>query len=84
MREKKKSSREGYGQTRAEKAAWVCLHPRLKQEEKMRLKNTYLLLTALFLVVLHLVQVPSYSLIRSRTEGVVSKKVGCELIWRLK
>jgi hypothetical protein len=40
----------------------------------MRLKNTHLLLTALFLVVLHLVQVPSYSLIRSRIQGIFRDK----------
>lgn len=40
----------------------------------MRLKNTNLLLTALFLVVLHLVQVPSYSLIRSRIQGIFRDK----------
>ncbi|MGD2090407.1 MAG: carboxypeptidase regulatory-like domain-containing protein [Candidatus Aminicenantes bacterium] len=40
----------------------------------MRIKNTYLLLTALFLVVLHMVQVPSYSLILSRIQGVVIDK----------
>jgi phage-related protein len=40
----------------------------------MRLKNTHVLLTALFLVVLHLVQVPSYSLILSRIQGVILDK----------
>ena len=40
----------------------------------MRIKNTPLLSIALFLVVLHLVQVPSYSLIRSRIQGIFRDK----------
>jgi hypothetical protein len=40
----------------------------------MRLGKTYLLLSAIFLLVLHLFQVPSYSLILSRIQGVVIDK----------
>jgi hypothetical protein len=40
----------------------------------MRLGKTYLLLSAIFLLVLHLFQVPSYSLIRSRIQGTFRDK----------
>jgi 5-hydroxyisourate hydrolase-like protein (transthyretin family) len=40
----------------------------------MRLGKTYLLLSVIFLLVLHLFQVPAYSLIRSRIQGIFRDK----------